>query len=215
MGFAYGTSLESLCDYYKSLGIAAMVLPKDSPEGLETGRLRQDMGYIAVRGRNFDLVTIRFSGAARGGSSSSTSAGGVPISSKQKQKLPVEYHHIVKTDPSAHEAAYKARLKSVKKGLFKRQVVDLRWEGQQLASMLNADAEMNRRILGFITPDDGFRVDADRKNRCIRVVFSRPVVLKTEIGLLKGFKFERDSSIPDQAVSVVDEIAGLVRRIPS
>lgn len=55
--------LEALCRYYVELGIIASVLPDGSPEALQKGPIRRDMGYIKVNGCNFDLVTIRMKGA--------------------------------------------------------------------------------------------------------------------------------------------------------
>ncbi len=58
--------LEALCKHYVELGVDASVLPEGSPEALEKGLVRKDMGYIKVKGRNFELVTIRMKGTTSG-----------------------------------------------------------------------------------------------------------------------------------------------------
>lgn len=63
--------------------------------------------------------------------------------------------------------------------------------------------------MNFITPEDDFKVEPDKKNKIVRIIFSRPSELKS--GLLHGvFKFDRNL-IPKDAIDVIDKIAGLTR----
>jgi hypothetical protein len=197
------SDLAALCDYYRGLGIDASILPDKSPEAVEQGFLKQDRGYIKVTGRNFDLVTIRTKGTK---SSSSTSIGGVNIESKQK--IPFEYHHIVRVNV-ADEGALKVKLKKKTKGLLSKEIVGVSWEGGLFTTALNSDVELNASIMKFITSDDDIKVEPDKKKQLIRIIFSRPSVIKS--GLLQGFTFDR-SFLPKEAVDVIDKIAGLGKK---
>jgi len=192
--------LDALCEYYKELGMDASILPDDSSEAVEKGFIRQDSGgYIKVTGRNFELVTIRARGTGRSTSS--------PISSKQT--IPLEYHHIVRTN-IADEGSLKATLKKQKRGFLSKEITGVSWEGGRLATTLNSDSGLNASIMNFITSDDGFRVEPDKKNKIVRIIFSRPSDIK--FGLMQGFKFKFDRNlVPKDAVDVIDKIAGLTR----
>jgi len=195
--------MEALCEYYKELGMNASILPEKSPDAVEKGLIKHDMGYIKVAGRKFDLVTIRMKGTTSG-SYSLGSVGGLNIASKQK--IPFEYHHIVRTN-FADEGALKAKLKKKTKGLIGKEVVAVSWEGGRLASTLNSNGELNASIMNFITSQDDIKVEPDKKNKLIRIVFSRPSEIKS--GLAYGFKFNRNL-LPKEAVDIIDKIAGFV-----
>lgn len=196
--------LEALCEYYQELGIDASILPDKSSEAVEQGLIKHDMGYIKVTGRNFDLVTIRMKGTTSG----SYSLGSIgPVNIASKQKIPFEYHHIVRTN-IADEGALKAKLKKKTKGLIGKEVVAVSWEGGRLATTLNSDSELNASILKFLTSQDDLKVEPDKKNKLIRIVYSRPSEIKS--GLVYGFKFNRNL-LPKEAVDVIDKIAGLTR----
>lgn len=207
--------LDALCRYYVELGLDASMLPDGSSEALEKGLVRKDMGYIKVSGRNFELVTIRMKGTTSG----SYSLGGIPLGKAggasvsiplgEKQKIPFEYHHIVRTRV-VDEKAFKAELKKKTKGLIGKEVVGVSWEGGSLAARLNSYAELNAAIMGFVTPQDGLKVEGDKAHNAVRVVFSRPSEIKS--GLIHGtvFTFDR-KMLPREAVEVIDKIAGLVR----
>jgi hypothetical protein len=194
--------IEALCQYYQELGIKASVIPDKSPEAVEKGHIKQDMGYIKVAGHNFDLVTIRMKGVTSG-SYSLGKVHGVDIASKQK--IPFEYHHIVRID-SVDEKALKANLKKKTKGITGKEVTEVSWEGDQLATLLNSNTALNASIMKFIEHQDSIKIEPDKKNKIIRIVFSRPSEIKS--GLVYGFKFNRNL-LPKEAVEVMDKIAGL------
>lgn len=106
-------NLDALCEYYKELGMDVSVLPNDSSEVVGKGFSKEDEGYIKVADRNFELVTIRMKGMG-GGTSSSFGFGGINIPMSSKEKVPFEYHHLVRTD-IADEGALKAKLKKQKR----------------------------------------------------------------------------------------------------
>ncbi len=183
------------------------ILPDNSPEAVEKGFFKQDQGYIKVAGRNFELVTMRTKGTGST-RSSSFGVGGVNIPVSSTQKIPFEYHHIVRTNV-ADEGALKAKLKKQKKGFLSKEITAVSWEGGRLAARLNSDSELNASIMNFITSDDELKIEPEKKNNIVRIVFTRPSEMKA--GLLHGgFKFDRNL-LPKEAVEVIDKIAGLTR----
>lgn len=198
--------IDALCKYYQELGIKASVLPEKSPEAVEKGHIKQDMGYIKVAGREFDLVTIRWKGTTRG-SYDLGNVRGIPIGTKDK--IPFEYHHIFRAE-IAKEGAIKAKLKKKTKGIVGKEVIDISWEGGQLAEMLNLNNEIKSAILRFIQNEDSMKIEPDKKNKIFRIVYSRPTELK--FGLVHGFKFDR-KLLPKEAIDVMDKIAVMTRKL--
>jgi len=203
-GIKWFAGLNALCEYYQELGIKASILPEKSTEAVQKGLVKQDVGYIKVTGQNFDLVTIRMKGTTSG-SYDLGRIRGVPIATKQK--IPIEYHHIVRIDIT-DEKALKAKLTKKTKGVIGKEVVAVSWEGGRFAAKLNSNSQLTASILNFITPQDGLRVEPDKKNKIIRIIFSRSSEIK--VGLAYGFKFNRNL-LPKEAVNVIDKIAGLIR----
>jgi hypothetical protein len=200
--------IDALCKYYQELGIKASILPDKSPEVVEKGLVKQDMGYIKVSGREFDLVTIRMKGTTSG-SYDLGKVRGVPIATKQK--IPFEYHHIVRTDITS-EGATKANLKKKTKGVVGKEVIDVSWEGGRLADVLNSNDGLKVSIMKFIEHQDGIKIEPDKKNKIFRIVFSRPSEIKS--GLVYGFKFNRNL-LPKEAIDAIDRIATLTRKFAS
>ncbi len=192
--------IDALCKYYQELGIKATLLPEKSTEAVEKGHVKQDMGYIKVAGRNFDLVTIRMKGTTSGSYSMGTYRGVEIASSK---KIPFEYHHIVRVS-SVDEKGTKAQLTKKTKGLVDKQITSVSWEGGKLADRLNSDSELTASILRFMEPQDSMKIEPDKKNKIVRIVFSRPSEVKH--GLVYGFKFDR-RLLPREAVTAIDKIA--------
>ena len=195
--------IDALCKYYQELGMKASLLPEKSAEAVEKGLVKQDMGYIKVAGRNFDLVTIRMKGTTSG-SYSMGKVHGVELAAKQK--IPFEYHHIVRIS-NVDEKGTKAQLTKKTKGLVDKQITSMSWEGGRLAARLNSDTELNALIMRFIEPQDGMKIEPDKKNKMVRIVYSRPSEVKH--GLVYGFKFDR-KLLPREAVTAIDKIAGQI-----
>jgi len=197
------SGLDALCTYYQELGLNVSILPDNSSEAVQEGLIKQDNGYIKVTGKSFHLVTIRMKGTTSG-SYSLGSVGGVNL--KSKEKIPFEYHHIVKKE-ILDENATKATLKKKTKGLLSKEIISVTWEGGRLASVLNGDSDINSSIMQFITYQDDIKVEPDKKKKIVRIVFSRPSEVKS--GLLNGgFQFDRNL-LPKDAINVIDRIAAL------
>lgn len=73
--------LEALYNYYQELGIKCSILPDKSPESVQRGLVKQDMGYIKVSGQGYDLLTIRMKGTTSG-SYDLGKVHGVPIAKR-------------------------------------------------------------------------------------------------------------------------------------
>ena len=73
--------LEALYNYYQELGIKSSILPDKSPESVQRGLVKQDMGYIKVSGQGYDLLTIRMKGTTSG-SYDLGKVHGVPIAKR-------------------------------------------------------------------------------------------------------------------------------------
>ncbi len=200
--------IDALCKYYQELGIKASILPDKSPEAVEKGHIKQDMGYIKVTGREFDLVTIRMKGTTRG-SYDLGKVKGIPIATKEK--IPFEYHHIVRAE-IANEGAMKAKLKKKTKGIVGKEVIDVSWEGGRLAETLNSDNSLKASIMKFIEHEDSIKIETDKKNKIFRIVYSRPSEIKS--GLAYGFQFNR-KLLPKEAIDVMDRIASLASKSAS
>ncbi len=195
--------LEALCERYRELGIDASILPENSPEAVQKGIVTQDVGYIKVRGLDFDLVTMRVGPMTRG--SYSFLMGRSAMS--YRQKLPFAYHHIVRTGVGDDDA-HKARLKKRTRGILKKEVVGVTWQGGSLAATLTSHAGLNRTIVSFLSPEDRLEVIPDRKNGVVRVVFARPVQVRATV--LRGIKFD-GNLLPGEAIDAINQIAGLIR----
>lgn len=118
-------ALEDLWENYSNQGVDASVLPEDSPEALEQGEGSQklvrfffggDIGYIQVKGLNYDLVTVRLALAPR-----STSSVNIAGYHSTKQEIPISYHYIVPTR-TVDDQTLRARLKKETKGLLRREL---------------------------------------------------------------------------------------------
>ena len=94
------------------------------------------------------------------------------------------------------------------KGLIGKEVVAVSREGGRLATTLNSDSELNASILRFITSQDDLKLEPEKKNKLIRIMYSRPSEIKS--GVVHWFKFNRNL-LPKEAVDVIDKIAGFTR----
>ena len=208
--------LEDLEEHLTRQGIDASLLPEDSPEGLhQDDSLLQkiarffligDIGYIRVRGMNYDLATVRIASY----SMSESSSGSFFSSQSRTEKTVVRYHHIVRTAVSDGQAV-EARLNKETKGLFSRRIVDVAWHGGRLAALLNSQAELNAAIIRLLTPKDGLKVAYDRKNNVVRIILTMHHGMR-RIEFL-GFSWSKsDEKLPlEGTLDIINRIAGFVR----
>jgi len=208
--------LENLEEHLTKQGIDASLLPEDSPEGLHRDAslmqkiarffLIGDIGYIRVRGMNYDLATVRIASY-----SMSESSSGLFFSSQSRtEKTVVRYHYIVRTAVSDGQAV-KVRLKKKMKGLFRRRIVDVAWRGGRLAAVLNSQAELNAAIIRLLTPKDGLQVAYDRRNNVVRIILTMHHGMRRMEFL--GFSWSKeDEKLPlEGTLDIINRIAGFIR----
>ena len=117
--------INEYCDHLRGIGINATVLGPDSPDYIG-GTL--SLGCVKIEDKNIDLVQV-----AR-----------QPVSGSQ---VAYQYHYVVRTNVEGLENQLKAESKPVKKGLMSKEVVDLKWEGGQIAQTLNSDNDLKSILL--------------------------------------------------------------------
>jgi hypothetical protein len=88
----------------------------------------------------------------------------------------------------------------------------VKWEGGRVASMLNADLELNRRIVerGI----SSLKVEGDCKNGCLRIVLQDKIDMVTESsGFLVKETKNRAEKLPSLEVfDIIDGIAAKLKK---
>jgi hypothetical protein len=194
-----------LVKHYQSCGIIASLVGKESPETVERKKA------VKIEGKNVSLVIPKFAmgsvSGGRGGSIGSSMSKNVTITHPV-----VNFQHIVKGVKSAYDKEMNANLVAEKKGLLSKEVVGVRWEGGRIASMLNADPDLNKRILSCGI--ESLKVEGDSKNECLRIVLRNKIDVVTESSgfLVKTTKNRVDKLPSLTAFEIVDSIAGRIRQ---
>jgi len=137
--------INELCEHLRSIGINATLLESGSSEAIG-GTLV--LGNVKVEGRNLDLIQVE---RQPGGGS----------------RFVYQYHYVVRANVEGLEDKLKADAKPVTKGLFSKEVVDLKWEGKELAQLLNTDSDLKSMLLkeGL----DKVVVRPDKKHQCVMI----------------------------------------------
>lgn len=190
-----------LLAYYQKAGLDAELLESDSSETIRGEKA------IKIGGRKFDIVILKFAsgsiGAGRG-----FSIG--PTISKQVTKMGptnINFHYIVKGMGKRNENDLKAEVKEKKEGLISKKLVDIKWEGGKLAGLLNSDSELKNMIIrSNVVP---LKVEADRKNDCIRIINEKGIRIIIESGgiFLKKTETRAENFPPMETLDVIDKIA--------
>jgi hypothetical protein len=194
-----------LVKHYQSGGIAASLLDKESPETVGGEKA------VKILGRNVSLVIPKF---AMGSISSGKGGGFGPSISKQATITHpvVNFQHIVKDVRPKDDKDMSANLVAEKKGIFSKEIVGVKWEGGRVASMLNADLELNRRIVerGI----SSLKVEGDCKNGCLRIVLQDKIDMVTESsGFLVKETKNRAEKLPSLEVfDIIDGIAAKLKK---
>lgn len=209
LGRLVGTPIElyqGMVDVYTTGGLNVQLLPKDSPEAFDGGPT------IKVTGRNVELVTIRFKSGSmnkgRGLEIGPSISGG-----KELSKPKFDFHHIVRGLAGKSPDDLKAELKASTKGLIRKEVVDVTWEGGRLAAALAADTDLKRRLMEHQASE--INVSADEKNNCIRIEY--PAKVK-DVVEKKGFIVKetttRFEELPPMGVfEICDSIAAKAKSL--
>lgn len=188
---------DDLLQHYQDGGLDAELLEKDSPETI--GKKRA----IKVGGRHFDLVIPRFlSGTARHSHSAELFA---ITKSKSKGQQVIGFQHIVRGLGGRSEGDLNAKAKPNWKGLRKKELLDVQWDGGKLAGVLNSDTELKTIILKNKTAP--LKVKADPKNDCLRIIHKKKIFLIVE---QSGFRKAKKRAVgfpPVEALDAIDRIA--------
>ncbi len=124
------SAIDALGSHLVSIGLN--VESKEHVEGVETSlRSIKDRltwgsawGTIRIANRNVDLIQLGFVRA---------------------DTLGFFCSYLVEARVEGLEQKFKAKLRTIRQGLLRRKVVDLRWEGQELAQLLNNDSVLKRK----------------------------------------------------------------------
>ncbi len=152
--------MHDLCAHLQQLGIHATLLASGSPEAIgpqwKRGPFVSEyvVGNIKIDGHNLDLLVV---GRRSEGGGEDTSGGIVH-----------PHFYVVRAPVEGLEKRLEAKSKPIKKGFFSKDVIDLRWEGGDLAQQLNADADLKALILSTGLVD--ITVRPDKTNRCVRIL---------------------------------------------
>jgi hypothetical protein len=195
--------LESLRDQYYQDGINVQLMPKDSEEAI-AGK-----AVIKVEGRNIDLVHVTFASGSMHVSKGTKI--GLPIEKSKKTSKPnLRFHHIIRGLGGRTKEDLKTELKAEKKGMVRRKLVDVRWEGA-LAEMLNSDFALKSKLLR--TETDNVKIEPDEKNDCIRITMQKGIDLISESkGMLIKKTEMRAEKLPSlETFEAMDIIAGHIK----
>ncbi|UCH37175.1 MAG: hypothetical protein JSV76_05695 [Candidatus Bathyarchaeota archaeon] len=151
--------------HLQSIGINATLLESGSPEAIgpmwNFGPINSGtvVGCIRIEDHNLDLIQVERMLRSEG----------------HQDEIPdyhylFAYHYVVKTNVETHEKTLKANVKPITKGLFRRKVIDFRWEGGDLARTLNADTDLRNMLLrDGLDQLPRIEIQLDRTNHCIRI----------------------------------------------
>jgi len=198
--------LESLLDQYQNAGVDAELLPKDSKEAI-AGK-----PCIKVEGKQFDLVYVTFaSGMIHSAKGGFFEPGTIKVDKKTSWPV-LRFHHIIKGLEDRSEEDVKTELRAEKKGLLKKKLVDVSWEGA-LSEKLNSDSDLKRRLLESET--DNMKIEPDKKNDCIEITLEKKIALTAETkGVFFGKTKMRAEDLPSMEVfDIVNKIAGYVKSV--
>jgi hypothetical protein len=192
--------LENLQAHYQRAGVNVQLLPKNSEEAI-AGK-----SVIKVEGRNIDLVHVTFASGSMHSSKGTSISLGIG-KGKKTTKPTLRFHHIVKGLGNRTDKDLKTELKAEKKGMIKRKLVDVRWEGA-LAEKLNSDTELKKMLMQSET--DNVKIEPDKKNDCIRITLQKGIDLISESkGRIIRKTEMRTENLPTMvAFDAMDIIAG-------
>ena len=118
--------MKELCDHLRTIGVNATLLESGSSEAV--GRSRSSgmiLGSVKLDGRNIDLVQVE----------------------RIPTQLVYQYRYIVQADVEGIEKKLEAKGEPKKKGFMSKEIVDYKWDGQDLAHRLNDDSDLRKMLL--------------------------------------------------------------------
>lgn len=199
---------EGLLDVYKKAGLDAELLPKDSPETIEGSP------SIKVTGRDVELVQIKSPTRGIMQKGGGTSIGTPGLTRSKKTTWPkLRFHHIVRGLEGQRPEDVKAKLKASTKGLVRKKVLDVTWEGGRLAEALKADGDLKKELIDQGATD--IEVTPDEKNDCIRVEYKAKVknIVEKKGMFIKKTKTRFEDLPSIEVFNICDRIVGHVKAV--
>lgn len=193
--------LNELCERLRQIGVNGTVHVSESwKEPMGRMRISPVLGYVKVEGRNIDLVQmeVRRHMDAEG----------------DVQYLEYLYHYVVQAKVKGLESKLKAEVKSIKKGFLSREVVDFKWEGRELAQLLNADSTLRNMLLREgLNQLPKIEIRPHEKHQCIRITKQPKTREYTKAGSGSIQTLGRKEFPTREAFEIYDRIAQHIRSI--
>jgi len=194
--------INELCEHLRQIGIEATVLDLKSPEAIHHTPTMHIMysihnipplGCVKVEGRNIDLVEVirSFTGT------------------RELSQIVYRYNYAVKANVGDLKDKLKAEAKQ------SAPAIDYKWEGGELAQLLNADSELKNMLLGLGSPN--LMVIPNKKDQYVGIT---PIVSSTSI-VISGIPVKYDMIVgrkafpTREAFEAYDRIAQHIRSILS
>lgn len=153
--------INEYCDYLRQIGVNATIVESGSSEAVSGFT---SLGCVKIEGKDIDLVQV-----AR-----------QPLGGDTLRAL-YQYHYIVRAKVEGLEDRLKAQAKPVTKGLFSKEVVDLKWEGGELAGLLNADSELKKTMLKEEL--DKMVLKVDKKQQYVSITHPPKIPRQWSVGI--------------------------------
>jgi hypothetical protein len=150
--------VEALAEHLKHLGLDATVIAFHGKKPRIKSSCRDSvLGAVRIANRHIDLVEL---------------ADYVDSSGPEYYVGPDYYrcHYVVHVIVDGLEAKFRAKLKPVRKGFLRREIVDFKWEGGELARMLSGDASLGDKLHKI--EDRGLlnlEIEPCTEHECVRV----------------------------------------------
>lgn len=183
--------VDALCENLRLLGLDAtkVVSPEITVQRFFGGAERV-LGSIRLANRNIDLVEL-------------TSFEYYEYEPSRVSVTELRCNYVIHARVAGLESKLEARLKpiTVRKSFLKREIVDVRWEGKELAYVLNSDADL-RDMLNRVKNTVFVRLEIKpyTKHQCIRI-------------RQKGPRFPEIAFPTPEAFEAFDRIAQHIRSI--
>ena len=161
--------MDEFCQHLRFIGINAMLLEPDSPEAFRYPPYI--LGHVKIESRNIDAILVQYS----------SSGGGDSEGGPDEAMAHYRYFYVVRANIDGLESKLKADFKSSwhdrcsQKRNFSwintipldGNVSDCRWEGGELAQLLNTDSELSQTL--YSQGLDRLEIRSDRSRRCVRI----------------------------------------------
>jgi len=152
------TAIEDLCEHLRRIGLDATIESQEYKKGIKPPAQVYEgwvMGSVRINNRNIDLIELWWQ---RWGSFG------------EYGSVENEYRcqYVVQAKVDGLEDKLKAESKPVMKGFFSRETVDFKWEGKELAQILNSDANLRKHFLSQV-PTSFLHVEIipHKEHKCI------------------------------------------------